>query len=52
MFAAIDGAISASDSPTACQTDKERLSPGGAAVVSRAGVVAIATSKRVLAISS
>jgi hypothetical protein len=45
MFAAIDGAISASDSPTACQTDSERLSPGPAAAVFWAGVVAIATSQ-------
>ena len=46
MFAAMDGAMSASDSPTACQTDRERLSPGPAAVVFWAGLVAIATSRK------
>jgi hypothetical protein len=45
MFAAMDGAMSASDRPTACQTDSERLSPGPAAVVFWAGVVAMATSQ-------
>jgi hypothetical protein len=44
MFAAMDGAISASDRPTADHTDRERLSPGPAAEVFSAGVVAIATS--------
>jgi hypothetical protein len=44
MFAAMDGAISASDSPTAAHTVSERLSPGPAAEVFWAGVVAIATS--------
>ncbi len=28
MFAAMLGAISATDRPTACQTDSERFSPG------------------------
>jgi hypothetical protein len=40
----MDGAISASDSPTACHTERDRLSPGPAAEVVWAGVVAIATS--------
>jgi hypothetical protein len=44
MFAATDGAISASDSPTAAHTVSERLSPGPAAEVFWAGVVAIVTS--------
>jgi hypothetical protein len=44
MFAAMDGAISASDRPTACQTERDRLSPGSAAVF-WAGVVAISTSQ-------
>src|SRR5579862_6358860 len=45
MFAAIDGAISASDSPTACQTDSDRLSPGFASAVFWVGVAATATSR-------
>src|SRR5579862_4016972 len=40
MFAAMDGAISASERPTACQTERERLSPDPCVVFS-AGVVAI-----------
>src|SRR6185437_11389227 len=44
MFAAMDGAISASDRPSACHTFKDRFSPGSAAVF-WAGVVAIATSQ-------
>jgi hypothetical protein len=44
MFAAMDGAMSASDSPTACQTDRDRLSPGPVAAAFWAGVVAIPTS--------
>ena len=44
MFAAMLGAISASDRPTACQTDSERVSPGSR--VFWAGVVAIVTSQK------
>src|SRR5262245_40168687 len=43
MFAAMDGAISASDRPTACHTERERLSPGAVAEVCWAGVVAMVT---------
>ncbi len=39
MFAAMLGAISASDSPTACQTDRDRFSPVPWVLVT-AGVVA------------
>jgi hypothetical protein len=52
MFAAIDGAISASDRPTACHTESERFSPGAVAEACRAGVVAIATSVSAVVTSS